>query len=307
MVSLTTTTRREGGVTLVECHLESDRPRRVRLTNRLDGPVWPPRRRGVPAAGWDEDGVTLTAAGDVGVGYATPAPPNDSSADEPAVDVTVEESATEPEAGPSGDGFATAFDVTPTADGVVRSLSDPRPPRNAIPTGENGNGHGKSRDDDSAVEVPSGKMTGRMDGVPRTGASSTAGAEQPESPGAHGTVPEPTPEAPTGEDGPGGTGTEPPPAVCRQRRAGDGPAPPDAWLSTVERRIELLEGVAVASTLPAATRAVAAAGGLDGVSDLAATVDDDMVALLAVARRAEALAGRAAATEPDVATLRRLA
>jgi hypothetical protein len=91
------------------------------------------------------------------------------------------------------------------------------------------------------------------------------------------------------------------------RLATDDPVPPEAWLRAVERRVELLEGVGAATTLPAATTAVAAAGGLDGVSDLAVTVEAERAVLLGVARRAEALAGRAAAAEPDLETLRRLA
>ncbi|EMA68291.1 DUF7857 domain-containing protein, partial [Halorubrum kocurii] len=55
---------REGGVSLVRCRVRNDDavPRRVRIESRLDGPVLPPRRDGVPETGWDEAGVTLRLA-----------------------------------------------------------------------------------------------------------------------------------------------------------------------------------------------------------------------------------------------------
>lgn len=109
-----TNTRRVAGVTFVTCRMFSSSPREVRLRNELDGPVWPPRRRGVPAAGWDEDGVTIRVEGTVGVGYACPAP----VAEPP---VTVAETIPADE---------TAAEPTP--DAVVRALGDPIPPRDAL-------------------------------------------------------------------------------------------------------------------------------------------------------------------------------
>ncbi|MFB6136159.1 MAG: hypothetical protein ABEJ04_05330 [Halobacteriaceae archaeon] len=110
---------RRGGVALVECVLENggETHRRARLENRLDGPVWPPRRRGRPVRGWDEDGFEdVLAPGEVRpVGYACPAavvdPPVELTADEEA---SVEEGA----------------DATPAA--VTAALGDPRPPRDAV-------------------------------------------------------------------------------------------------------------------------------------------------------------------------------
>ncbi|MFC7167321.1 hypothetical protein [Halospeciosus flavus] len=51
------TTERDG-VTLVACLLtnDGDDPRRARVANRLDGPVWFPRVDGVPVRGWDDGG-----------------------------------------------------------------------------------------------------------------------------------------------------------------------------------------------------------------------------------------------------------
>jgi hypothetical protein len=62
------------GVTLVRVELRStvDTDLRVRVANELDGPVLPPRREGVPAAGWDANGFRgiVPGSGRLGVGYA---------------------------------------------------------------------------------------------------------------------------------------------------------------------------------------------------------------------------------------------
>lgn len=131
---------REGNPTLVELLVTNDQsPMRVRIANRLDGPVLPPRRRGVPASGWDDDGVTctLTAGETRGLGYATPAPPADPPAEivrtEPVVpDENGSKSAAD---GPDGPNGANVPDVAASPEGVVRSLGDPRPPRDAVPVG----------------------------------------------------------------------------------------------------------------------------------------------------------------------------
>lgn len=120
MVSLTCATDRRDGVTLVTARLAgSGGSQRVRLANRLDGPVWPPRRHGVPEAGWDEEcfETVVPAGAAVAVGYASPAPPTDS----PLAVVereAVEESASEESATPAD---------------ALRELGDPSPPRDAIP------------------------------------------------------------------------------------------------------------------------------------------------------------------------------
>ncbi|MFB6137492.1 MAG: hypothetical protein ABEJ42_04020 [Halobacteriaceae archaeon] len=141
-----------GDVTLVECTVAGgDRRRHVRVENRLDGPVWPPRRRGRPVAGWTavDGGVpedwaadghrskrddaaadvafeAVLAAGEtLALGYATPAPP----ADPP---VAVETLAT-------GDDVRGADERGP-AD-VLAAYGDPAPPRDAVPVlGEDSRG-----------------------------------------------------------------------------------------------------------------------------------------------------------------------
>lgn len=104
-----------GPVTLVHARLRNERStdRRVRLRNRLDGPVLPPRRHGVPEAGWDREGTTtvVPASECVAVGYACPAP----AADPPVVvdEVTAAEESADAE----------------TPETAIRELGDHRPPR----------------------------------------------------------------------------------------------------------------------------------------------------------------------------------
>ena len=67
-----------GGVCLVRVVVENPGPvaRRVAVSNRLDGPLMPPRREGVPERGWTDDGFegTVPAEGRLPLGYACPAP-----------------------------------------------------------------------------------------------------------------------------------------------------------------------------------------------------------------------------------------
>lgn len=121
MASLTCTAEARDGVTLVTARIRGGPvAQRVRLADRLDGPVWSPRRRGVPEAGWRDDRfeTVVPAGGTVALGYATPAP----AADPPLAVV-------DSEVLPEGD-----VDPVPTPERAIRDLGDPRPPRAAIPT-----------------------------------------------------------------------------------------------------------------------------------------------------------------------------
>lgn len=113
------------GVALVSVTLRNDTGAdlRVRVENDLDGPVLPPRREGLPAAGWDDDGYTGTvpAGGRLGVGYACPAPETVSVDDADPVSVELR--------GPADDADAVASVVA----GVVRSLGRAVPPADAVP------------------------------------------------------------------------------------------------------------------------------------------------------------------------------
>jgi hypothetical protein len=117
-------TRRDG-VTLVELTVTADTTERVRIESQLQ-PVWPPRRQGVPATGWDDDGFEgrVDPSTPLVLGYASPATP----ADPPA---TVHTKA----AGDSrGVTTATADTTAQTADGIVRALGRSTPPRDVVPT-----------------------------------------------------------------------------------------------------------------------------------------------------------------------------
>jgi hypothetical protein len=118
----------DGGATFVSLLVTAERTARVRVENCLDGPVWPPRRQGVPEAGWDEDGFegTVPAGERLVLGYASPADP----AEPP---VRLSSSATE--AGQS-DPAERPGQVSPRE--VIRTLGDPTPPRDAVPAGEEG-------------------------------------------------------------------------------------------------------------------------------------------------------------------------
>ncbi|AGN01759.1 hypothetical protein L593_09070 [Salinarchaeum sp. Harcht-Bsk1] len=127
MVELECTTARPGGVTLVAVRLDNrvESPgvdvHRIRLRSRIDGPTWPPRVQGVPAAPWDGDAAEVVVpTGQVGsIGFASPEPPV-----EPPVEIESVEPA-DPDAG-SGPGD------DPTAEDVLRVLGDPSPPRDAV-------------------------------------------------------------------------------------------------------------------------------------------------------------------------------
>ncbi|MCG1004282.1 MULTISPECIES: hypothetical protein [Halobacterium] len=115
-MELETATHRQRGVTLVAVRVLNDgeHAQRVRVANRCDGPVLPPREQGVPALGWDDggwEGVVAAGAAEP-LGYATPALPSD-----PPVEVTWSERAGESE---------------PTAAETLADLGDPRPPADAV-------------------------------------------------------------------------------------------------------------------------------------------------------------------------------
>ncbi|MBO4247858.1 hypothetical protein IL252_08535 [Halomicrobium sp. IBSBa] len=120
MVSVDASATAIDGVTLVTVSLASDGPaRRVRVEQRLDGPVWPPRCEGEPERGWDESGYegVVPADGRLALGYATPAPP----AQQPVV---VEEREVVPDTADAADEDATT---------VLQRLGDPSPPRDGVP------------------------------------------------------------------------------------------------------------------------------------------------------------------------------
>jgi hypothetical protein len=121
-----------GGVALVAVRLRNPTPvaRRVRVQNRLAGPVLPPRTAGVPEAGWDRDGVSVVVDPHETrpLGYACPLDTagEDTPADPPAA-VVSDERAT------AGEPARPDADHETTVRAVVRDLGRPAPPRDAVP------------------------------------------------------------------------------------------------------------------------------------------------------------------------------
>ena len=263
------TARPCGDATLVELALTSERPRRVRVESTGDGPIRPPRTGGVPDAGWDERGYTGVVDGHLGVGYATTEPPAD-----PPVDVEWR--------GPPDDD--ATFDAQPdvpsveaTPDGVVRTLSDPRPPREAAaperassgasPAGGDGEGEAEHEEETRSPE--------RLDRSEAESDDRTAGDED--------------------ERG----------ATHRPSEAARTSASPTG-LAVFERRVALAERLADAGTLAEASAAVAAAGGLDGVRALDRAISQDRADLGALVERVETLRERAEAVDVPTETLARI-
>jgi hypothetical protein len=280
MVSIETTTSRRDGVTCVEAVLANEAavPLRVTCTVAPDR-LWPPLRRGVPEAGWDDDTVTVTvpAGGRTGVGFATPAPP-----DEECITVASETA----EADAAGDG-------EPMADvgGVVRTLGDGRPPRDALPapgvleesaaapeavggrpaapdaTGEHDDGDGGSTDCNEG---------GAPDGD-ASGARAAAGADEPD-------------------------GLQPPADSAFEWVEAPVARPVAAWLDDVEARLDHVEALGDDPTVARATELLAAAGGVRGVRRTARAGPR----LRRLAARADALADRVEAVEAPLEDLEAL-
>lgn len=116
---LDTTVHERDRVTFVSLVVTNgtDGPRRFRVANRLDGPVWAPRVHGLVAAGWDEAGYegVLAAGATRPLGYATSGSPAD-----PAAELAWSEPAGETEPAKAG------------GKSIIRDFGDPRPPRDVV-------------------------------------------------------------------------------------------------------------------------------------------------------------------------------
>ncbi|MFB6222620.1 MAG: hypothetical protein ABEH86_02975 [Haloarcula sp.] len=141
MVTFDCRAERVDGVTLVTATVGTvAEPTRITVRNRLEGPVWPPRREGVPEAGWDEAGFDgVVGPGTHALGYATPAQPADPPAELTAATPVPDET-------PTGERLDSE-----TA--VLRELGDPSPPADAVPA--------VITEDDSTVVRDAAKATGR--------------------------------------------------------------------------------------------------------------------------------------------------
>jgi hypothetical protein len=262
-----------GGVTLVRVELHSDVSvaLAVRIINELDGPVLPPRREGVPAAGWDRDGFhgVIPAEGQLGVGYACPTPNHeqrdgDASEDPAAVSVEL--------LGPADSEECDSDRVA----AAVRSLGRAGPPADAVPTTA-GDGRGRGAELVTAAG-------GIVEKVERSGTESDALQTADDASNAnHDVLRNDVLRRPG--DGEGDEDPDLPPAI-------------DRWLAEVETRVEHAEGLTDASASGAAAT-LEAGGGLDALADLPESLAWDLDALRAVADRIDDLQARATAADPE--------
>jgi hypothetical protein len=264
---------RVGERTLVEVAVTNETAvdRRVRVENRLDGPVEPPREGGSPAPGWDDDGYTGVVPADdrLTLGYACRAPPT-----EPAV-------AVHDEGRPDDE-----RDETTAAD-AARLLGDGAPPADAVPV----EGDGVTSDDPPApVAAMAETLDGPSDGSPDGAAEPSTPVEVRDDPvdrdADDPTVTDPASSAPTDDD------PDLPPAV-------------ETWLDDAAGRVDDAETLATGD-LAAVARVAEARGGAEGAVALADALAADERALRALAARAERLADRAADAAVPVEALRSL-
>lgn len=282
------------GATLVSVRLRNDAPvaRRVRVRNRLDGPVCPPRREGVPESGWDEEGYegVVPAEGSVAVGYACPVETDEPDASTP---VAVESLGRADDADDGGDAVADA----------VRSLGRARPPADAVPA--LGGSAARARED--------------ADDEPADGADDDAESEDGSEPApadtdadAPYTVGGDIESASGGDDGfatdAGATESADAPRPPSDAAATGLPESVASWLAEVRTRVARAERLTDASAADAAD-VLEASGGYEGVSSLPERVAADEEALRAFAASAERLADRAADAdaEPVVESVGRVA
>ncbi|MYL16099.1 hypothetical protein GLW36_05465 [Halorubrum terrestre] len=274
---------RNEGASLVGLRVRNDGavPRRVRIESRLDGPVLPPRRGGVPESGWDAAGVTAVI--DPGereaFGFAALAEPV-----EPPVELVGVESV-DPDGGEarSADGAGESLSRA-----AVRDLEDHRPPRRAVAADRGG-------EDERGEEEDSRCETGADGGEVPTDRERDEAARERDGAARDPEDAEPT----TGGDAGRSAAADPTPG-------GATPDEVDAWFAAVEARIERAERLDDAD-LATATAAVEAAGGLDAVGGLDERVAADAERLKAVRDRAAALAERAEESEVPTEALEALA
>jgi hypothetical protein len=125
-------------VSLVAAVVRNETPvaRRIRLRSTAEAPVLPPRRRGVPEAGWGEGGFvgTIPPEGRLPLGFAVAGRPT-----EPPVTVFDRGRADVDDAG-GDDADVDGTDVEaadePTPADLLRELGSPAPPREAVPAGD---------------------------------------------------------------------------------------------------------------------------------------------------------------------------
>jgi hypothetical protein len=273
---------REGDASLVGVRVRNDGavPRRVRIESRLDGPVLPPRRGGVPERGWDAGGVTavIDPGERAAFGFAALADP---------VDPPVEIASVEPATGDVGEDRAAPESDAGSARAAIRDLESHRPPREAVDgTGTvdrdgDGGARATESDGDGGTEASDsdGNAIGRSGSEPDRDAN--AGERTGEDDAERSVIAESPPSAAAPDD-------------------------IDAWFAAVEARVERAERLTGAD-LATATAVVEEAGGLDAVASLDERVAADAERLKAIRDRAAALVDRAEESEVPTEALEGLA
>ncbi|MFW5917154.1 MAG: hypothetical protein ACOCRD_01950 [Halorubrum sp.] len=287
-MDLTWTVDREDDASLVCCRVRNDGavPRRVRIENRLDGPVLPPRRAGVPERGWDANGVTVRLAPGQrrALGFAVPAPPVEPPVeiidDQVPGPVEVSEIQAAPDViGSSGtESRGQSRDrngSTATVTAALRALPEHRPPRAAVADGDATNGTvGAERVDSDDCE---------SEAIADYEPDATATAVSPSADDA-------VDRTNAGDGVRGSSGST---SLCE-------------WFAAVEERVKRAERLTEAD-LATATGVVVDAGGIDDLAALDQRVAADAERLREVSERAAALAARAEATDAPIEALERLA
>ncbi|ELZ76019.1 hypothetical protein C455_15378 [Haloferax larsenii JCM 13917] len=300
-------------VALVTVRFDNTTPvdQRVRLRNRLDGPVLPPRRSGVPEDGWDETGFegVVPADSTLAVGYACAidASGDDGSSLTPEDVVSVDV---------LGRDDSEAISQQASPEDAIRELGPCRPPADVVPApqptptevageseveSESDAGAELSRETasvDTAAEAE--RATGPVE-FPTD--EEVAAAVESETPSVE--VSEPRSDSPA--DDTEVTHSAIDDAEVTHPTTDDTEAHPTtddvgSFLTAAERRIELAERLDGASVETAATALASSDVDASALSSLATDRDE----LRRLAARATALADRAADADPDTDALRRL-
>jgi hypothetical protein len=272
--------------------------RRVRVENRLAGPLLPPRTEGVPDAGWDATGVSVVLHPEESrsLGYACPlgtatadafdTPADDASSPdlaEPPAEVVANERVAESNGTPcrsDTDARSITGDSDRTVRTVVRDLGRPAPPRDAVPAPD------APADRESTADRETTDASDTLDNHETT--------TDHHAPHDHETTTDH--HAPHDHETTTDHHHEPPADTL--------PPPVAAWLAGIERRIETAERLAPDTSVAAATRAVETSD--VPPPELSARLAEDRRRLRALADRLDRLAARAESASVPTDHLRRL-
>lgn len=278
MVTIDAAAESHDGVTLVTATVETgDTPVRISIASQLDGPVWPPRRQGEPAAGWTDDGFegVVPAEGSLSLGFASPAAPVD-----PPLELVAAEPADEP---------TDAMD-TPAA--VLRGLGDPSPPSLIEP----------EHDVEAAASTSTVHAAASTSTVHAAASTNMAEADDSLDDGTTTVAPlETSINEGNGATTPGRPST---PDACPPNDSLP-PAVAD-WLEGIESRVEVAEALSADASVDRAVQALRDCGGVEGAREIDDRLSADAERLRAVEERVATLAERAEAASVAREALDRL-